>query len=57
MAKENKDLHQFNMKEQQLLSWIENQKSILDQIIFDAGNNFVQKNKTKPNFPFDLSEC
>ncbi|MEO0075934.1 MAG: UvrD-helicase domain-containing protein, partial [candidate division WOR-3 bacterium] len=45
------------MKEQQLLSWIENQKSNLDQIIFEAGYNFLQKNKTKPNFPFDLSEC
>jgi DNA helicase-2/ATP-dependent DNA helicase PcrA len=45
------------MREQQLLSWIENQKSILDQIIFEAGYNFYQKNKTKPNFQFDLSEC
>jgi DNA helicase-2/ATP-dependent DNA helicase PcrA len=45
------------MKEQQLLSWIENQKSTLDQIIFEAGNNFLQKNKTKSNFSFDLSEC
>lgn len=45
------------MKEQQLLSWIENQKSILDLIIFEAGDNFHQKNKAKLNFPFDLSEC
>ena len=45
------------MKEQQLLSWIENQKSILDQIIFEAGENFHEKNKGKANFRFDLSEC
>ena len=57
MVKENKDLLQFNMKEQQLLSWIENQKSILDQIIFEAGENFHEKNKGKANFRFDLSEC
>jgi DNA helicase-2/ATP-dependent DNA helicase PcrA len=45
------------MKEQQLLSWIENQKSLLDQIIFKAGYDFLQKNKNNPNFSFDLSEC
>lgn len=55
--KENRDSLQFNMKEQQLLTWIENQRSIIDQIIFEAGNNFVEKNKNKPNFSFDLSEC
>lgn len=45
------------MKEQQLLQWIENQKFILDQIIYEAGNNFFEQNKHKDNFPFDLAEC
>lgn len=45
------------MNEQRLLTWIENQKSILDQIIYEAGNNFLEKNKNKPNFAFEISEC
>lgn len=43
--------------EQKLLNWIKGQQNTIDQIIFEAGNNFYLKNRSQENFYFDLSEC
>ena len=43
--------------EQKLLDWIKGQQSIIDQVIYDAGNTYYKINKLKDNFSFDFAEC
>jgi DNA helicase II / ATP-dependent DNA helicase PcrA len=45
------------MTETELLNWLKLQHSTLDEIITKAGFEFYKQNKSRPNFPFDLSEC
>jgi hypothetical protein len=39
------------------LKWLHEQKETLDKIIANAGFKYYQKNSSKSNFGFDISEC
>jgi len=45
------------MTELELLNWLKQQQSKLDRVIANAGREFHDKNKSRANFGFDLSEC
>jgi len=45
------------MTELELLNWLKQQQSKLDRVIANAGREFHDKNKSRVNFGFDLSEC
>lgn len=45
------------MTETELLNWLRQQNSTLDEIITKAGLDFYNQHKDRPNFPFDLAEC
>lgn len=45
------------MTETELLNWLRQQHSTLDEIIEKAGREFYEQNQSRPNFAFDLAEC
>ena len=45
------------MTEQQLIKWLASQQPILDQLIYKAGLDYYNQNKSKPNFIYDIGEC
>lgn len=45
------------MTEADLITWLKQQHSTLDEIITKAGFEFYTQHKDRPNFAFDLSEC
>ena len=45
------------MTEQQLFSWLAAQQATLDQLIYEAGLEYFNQNKSKPNFVYDIGEC
>lgn len=45
------------MTETELINWLGQQHSILDEIITKAGLDFYNQHKDRPNFAFDLAEC
>lgn len=45
------------MTETELLNWLRQQHSTLDEIITMAGLEFYNQHKDRPNFAFDLAEC
>lgn len=45
------------MKETELINWLKQQYSTLDEIIAKAGMEFYNEHKDLPNFGFDLAEC
>lgn len=44
------------MREQQILSWLSQQQSAIDQVICEAAGQFLKNNQRKPNFKFDVIE-
>ncbi len=44
------------MRNEKILDWLAQQQSVIDQIIYDAANQFLINNRSKSNFKFDIAE-